>query len=249
MNATFFGDMLQTIADRGRALLERTLPGRVDGVTRSQNLIDECEQLLTGRGEASGVALAREILTQYAALTTGPRIAFFEALANRFGPDHERLEGCDRRLAKRAERRDDGRSASRRRAAPAGIIPPAQSRAQRHRRTRANARAIDRCHGSSRRSCRGRCRFRASVFVMVQSRLPRAAPHRLVDARQYSGKDHPARGRAQDPKLGRSAPPHRSGRPLLLCVLSSGTGRRAADFRRGRAGARDRQCHRADPCR
>ena len=29
MNATFFGDMLQTIADRGRALLERTLPGRV----------------------------------------------------------------------------------------------------------------------------------------------------------------------------------------------------------------------------
>lgn len=94
MNATFFGDMLQTIADRGRALLERTLPGRVDGVTRSQNLVDECEQLLTGRGEASGVALARDILTQYAALTTGPRIAFFEALANRFGPDHERLKAA-----------------------------------------------------------------------------------------------------------------------------------------------------------
>ncbi len=94
MNATFFGDMLQTIADRGRALLERTLPGRVDGVTRSQNLIDECEQLLTGRGEASGVALARDILTQYAALTTGPRIAFFEALANRFGPDEARLKAA-----------------------------------------------------------------------------------------------------------------------------------------------------------
>jgi malonyl-CoA decarboxylase len=92
MNATFFGDMLQTIADRGRALLERTLPGRVDGVTRSQNLIDECEQLLTGRGEASGVALARDILSQYAALTTGPRIAFFEALATRFGPDEVRLK-------------------------------------------------------------------------------------------------------------------------------------------------------------
>lgn len=94
MNATFFGDMLQTIADRGRALLERTLPGRVDGVTRSQNLVDECEQLLTGRGEASGVALARDILTQYAGLTTGPRIAFFEALANRFGPDHDRLRAA-----------------------------------------------------------------------------------------------------------------------------------------------------------
>jgi len=94
MNATFFGDMLQTIADRGRALLERTLPGRVDGVTRSENLVEECEQLLTGRGEASGVALARDILTQYAALTIGPRIAFFEALANRFGPDEARLKAA-----------------------------------------------------------------------------------------------------------------------------------------------------------
>jgi len=94
MNATFFGDMLQTIADRGRALLERTLPGRVDGVTRSQNLVDECDQLLTGRGEASGVALAHDILTQYAELTTGPRIAFFEALATRFGPDEARLKAA-----------------------------------------------------------------------------------------------------------------------------------------------------------
>ncbi len=91
MNATFFGDMLQTIADRGRALLERTLPGRLDAGTRSENLVEECEQLLTGRGEASGVALARDILNQYAALTIGPRIAFFEALAGRFGPDQARL--------------------------------------------------------------------------------------------------------------------------------------------------------------
>lgn len=94
MNATFFGDMLQTIADRGRALLERTLPGRMDSGTRSENLIEECEQLLTGRGEASGVALARDILSQYAALTIGPRIAFFEALASRFGPDQVRLKAA-----------------------------------------------------------------------------------------------------------------------------------------------------------
>ena len=37
--------------------------------------------MLTGRGEASGVALAQEILAEYSDLTTGPRIAFFEALA------------------------------------------------------------------------------------------------------------------------------------------------------------------------
>lgn len=92
MNATFFSDMLQTIADRGRALLERTRSGRGDAGKRSENLIELCEELLTGRGEASGVALAREILATYADLTTGPRIAFFETLAARFGPDKLRLE-------------------------------------------------------------------------------------------------------------------------------------------------------------
>ncbi|MGA7666502.1 MAG: malonyl-CoA decarboxylase, partial [Pseudolabrys sp.] len=51
-----------------------------------------CEDLLSGRGEASGVARAREILGHYAELTTGPRIAFFEALAERFGTDPARLE-------------------------------------------------------------------------------------------------------------------------------------------------------------
>ncbi|MGA7086418.1 MAG: malonyl-CoA decarboxylase, partial [Pseudolabrys sp.] len=48
--------------------------------------------LLSGRGEASGVARAREILGRYTELTTGPRIAFFEALAERFGTDPARLE-------------------------------------------------------------------------------------------------------------------------------------------------------------
>jgi malonyl-CoA decarboxylase len=92
MNTSFFGELLQTISERGRALLERTR--RVDGKTRSANLIDLCEELLSGRGEASGVALAREILSRYAMLTTGPRIVFFEALANRFGPDRARMEAA-----------------------------------------------------------------------------------------------------------------------------------------------------------
>ena len=47
--------------------------------------------------------------------------------------------------------------------------------------------------------------------------------------------DHPLRGRTRDPRLGRSAPPHRSIRPALLRVLSSGAGGRAADLRRSSA--------------
>ena len=90
MNTSFFGELLQTISDRGRALLNRERRGQES--VRSESLIELAEDLLSGRGEASGVALAREILSRYAELRTGPRVAFFEALAQRFGTDGERLD-------------------------------------------------------------------------------------------------------------------------------------------------------------
>jgi malonyl-CoA decarboxylase len=86
--------MLQTIADRGRALLDRTRERRETPEQRSAGLVELCEQLLSGRGEASGVALARDILTRYSELTSGPRIAFFEGLATGFGADHARLDAA-----------------------------------------------------------------------------------------------------------------------------------------------------------
>src|SRR5258708_31246877 len=86
--------MLQSIAERGRALIDRRRDGRGVAEQRSANLVQLCEDLLSGRGEASGVALAREILSRYGELKTGPRIAFFEALASRFGPDRARLSAA-----------------------------------------------------------------------------------------------------------------------------------------------------------
>jgi malonyl-CoA decarboxylase len=91
VNTSFFGDMLQTIAERGRALIVRSRDRREVAERRSASLVQLCEDLLSGRGEASGVALAREILASYSELKTGSRIAFFEALATRFGPDRARL--------------------------------------------------------------------------------------------------------------------------------------------------------------
>ena len=91
MNASFFGELLQAISERGRAFMDRTRERRGLPAARSDSLVELCEELLSGRGEASGVALAREILLQYAELTTGPRIAFFEALATKFGADRERI--------------------------------------------------------------------------------------------------------------------------------------------------------------
>jgi len=94
MNTSFFGEMLQTISERGRALIDRARDRRGDAAARSENLVELCEELLSGRGEASGVALAREILAHYDDLTVGPRIAFFEALATRFGVDRERIDAA-----------------------------------------------------------------------------------------------------------------------------------------------------------
>jgi malonyl-CoA decarboxylase len=90
MNTSFFGELLQAISERGRALLARNRRG--DASARSESLVELCEDLLSSRGEASGVARAREILGRYNELTTGPRIAFFEALSERFGPDPARMQ-------------------------------------------------------------------------------------------------------------------------------------------------------------
>jgi malonyl-CoA decarboxylase len=91
VNSSFFGELLQTISDRGRALIDRASRRRPAAASHSESLVELCEDLLSRRGEASGVALARAILSRYSELTTGPRIAFFEALAARFGPDRDRL--------------------------------------------------------------------------------------------------------------------------------------------------------------
>ncbi len=94
MNTSFFGELLQTISERGRSLIERARERRDSPAETTENLADLCDELLSNRGEASGVALAREILARYADLTIGPRIAFFEALATRFGTDWARIEAA-----------------------------------------------------------------------------------------------------------------------------------------------------------
>src|SRR6202045_3866858 len=90
VNTSFFSEMLQSIADRSRALISRRTPAR----GRSDGIVELCEARLSGRGEASGVALANEILDDYADLTTGPRIAFFETLGRTFGHDQARIDAA-----------------------------------------------------------------------------------------------------------------------------------------------------------
>jgi malonyl-CoA decarboxylase len=89
MNNAFFSDLMASISERGRTLLRRA--GSSDGKQDASGLIELCEALLSGRGEASGTAMAREVLDRYRHLDDASRLAFFEALVRNYGPDREKL--------------------------------------------------------------------------------------------------------------------------------------------------------------
>ena len=85
----FFSDLLASISERSRTLLRRA--GAATEKPDAPQLIALCEALLSGRGEASGTAIAREVLDRYHDLDEASRLAFFESLTRDFGPDRERL--------------------------------------------------------------------------------------------------------------------------------------------------------------
>ena len=199
MNTSFFGEMLQTISERGRALIDRARDRRGDAAARSA----ESGRAVRGtavraRRSLGRRARARNFRPLYDELTTGPRIAFFEALATRFGVGPRAAsmprsmpgarEGTDEAAAELHLAAEPRRQELFRRLnlAPGGTAALVAMREE----------LID-AHGAPRRPRAGRPGFRASVLVLVQSRLPGAAPHRLVDARDHPGKDHPLRGGAQ----------------------------------------------------
>lgn len=87
---SFLGDLIQSITDTGRGLIERVR--RSPDVADGKGLILLARDLLSRRGEASGVALARHILDRYEALSKAEKQVFLREVAVHFGPDHERLE-------------------------------------------------------------------------------------------------------------------------------------------------------------
>src|SRR3954465_6675423 len=85
----FFSDLLTSISERGRTLLRRV--GSSEAKPDGAEIIQLCQALLSGRGEASGTAIAREVLDRYRHLNESERLALFEALTRDFGPDREKL--------------------------------------------------------------------------------------------------------------------------------------------------------------
>ncbi len=87
MNVSFLQELLSTIAEQGRALLPRSL----FGAGAEADVEELARVLISGRGEASGVAIASELLDRYAHLDEDDRLTFFRFLATELRPDASRV--------------------------------------------------------------------------------------------------------------------------------------------------------------
>ena len=79
----FAKNIFESIADAGENFLDLTgLRG-----TPPQKLINLCEDLISHKGVASGIALAREVVSRYQALDADEKLDFFRELNKNIGPD------------------------------------------------------------------------------------------------------------------------------------------------------------------
>ncbi len=91
--SALLSELLDAITARGRALFRVDQFGAL-GARGGSGLIDLGEQLLSRRGEASGMALAERLLAEFEAADGEARLAFLQALASHFGADAEAVEAA-----------------------------------------------------------------------------------------------------------------------------------------------------------
>jgi malonyl-CoA decarboxylase len=83
MNVSFLQELLNSVAEQGRQLLPRSL----GGAGREDNINELATALVSNRGEASGVVIARELLRRYRGLDIEARVEFLRFLARTMQPD------------------------------------------------------------------------------------------------------------------------------------------------------------------
>jgi malonyl-CoA decarboxylase len=88
MNVSFLQELLNSVAEQGRSLI----PWSLRSADAEQDIRALSRALVSGRGEASGVALARQILACYVGLSPEQRRSYFRFLADEFSPDVAEVE-------------------------------------------------------------------------------------------------------------------------------------------------------------
>jgi malonyl-CoA decarboxylase len=88
VNNRFLRNLFRSVSENVSGLLNRIHPGK----TEKKDILPLAETLLSGRGEASDVAVAREFLAAYDCLTENELLSFLTLLDRQFGPDQARLD-------------------------------------------------------------------------------------------------------------------------------------------------------------
>lgn len=88
-----------------KGMRDKALQLKRDGL-KARKLVDACRQLLSERGEASGVSRAQETLALYATLTREEQVNFFEALKTEFAPDPVKVLAAANNYAKSPDSRN-----------------------------------------------------------------------------------------------------------------------------------------------
>lgn len=91
MNVSFLQELLNTVADQGRQFLPAALRGG-----RKEDITALAQALVSSRGEASGVAIARQILDTYRMLGPDEQRAFFRLLADTLKPEPDAVRSAAR---------------------------------------------------------------------------------------------------------------------------------------------------------
>lgn len=97
MDRTSLAVLLQGFSRQGRDLLRRHLPfldGPTPVLSRADALCGMARDLISSRGEASGIAIATDLLRTYAVASGAERAEFFIALARDFNPDRAALDAA-----------------------------------------------------------------------------------------------------------------------------------------------------------
>ena len=94
MNNRFLRNLFRSFSENAGGLLDRLGLAK----TEKKDILQLAETLLSGRGEASDVAVAKEFLTAYDGLSENEVLSFQTLLDQQFGPDQVRLERALRNL-------------------------------------------------------------------------------------------------------------------------------------------------------
>ncbi|MFT3931744.1 MAG: malonyl-CoA decarboxylase [Spongiibacteraceae bacterium] len=89
MSRKALANLLKNFSQSGRELLRRLTPPTAlwHSAATGEKLNNLAKLLLSGRGEASGVAIATDLLALYAASDDAQKLSFFTHLATEFNPD------------------------------------------------------------------------------------------------------------------------------------------------------------------